>query len=360
VQHRWIAAAVLACGLAGGSPAGAELILVQQGEDSAPYSFRPSLNRGNRDTAYAFTGADDVGQDHNFRFFIRFDLSGGLVPAGEEVLEAYAWTYYSFDFTAFGEATLVPGEIHCHEVLQSWSEDSLTWNNQPAFGPPVDVQPDIMGLGLIWCDVTELVRGWVTGERPNHGLVMTNPTERLIGMSSFEAGEGNDPVDPNFLPSLVIETGPSGMLDLDADGVADAQDNCPGVPNALQEDQEGDAAGDACDVCPTIHDPEQADSDGDGRGDRCGFEAADITDDGLVNADDEAMLASAMGAVAGGPGFDADCDFDGSDSIGTPDRELWEPLYQEFESPWACGLLGVEPLLLAGAGVWLRRRWSTR
>lgn len=52
----------------------------------------------------------------------------------------------------------------------------------------------------------------------------------------------------------------------DACGVAD---NCPGVPNPMQDDFDGDGAGGVCDVCPTIADPEQRDADADGRGDAC-------------------------------------------------------------------------------------------
>ncbi len=37
------------------------------------------------------------------------------------------------------------------------------------------------------------------------------------------------------------------LLDSDADGIADAADNCPQVPNPLQENFDGDAEGDACD-----------------------------------------------------------------------------------------------------------------
>lgn len=39
-------------------------------------------------------------------------------------------------------------------------------------------------------------------------------------------------------------------LDSDGDGIADSQDNCPGVANADQADRDGDGAGDACDGCP--------------------------------------------------------------------------------------------------------------
>ena len=46
-------------------------------------------------------------------------------------------------------------------------------------------------------------------------------------------------------------------------------DNCPGVPNALQQDTDGDLVGDACDNCPMVPNTNQYDSDQDGIGDAC-------------------------------------------------------------------------------------------
>jgi hypothetical protein len=39
-------------------------------------------------------------------------------------------------------------------------------------------------------------------------------------------------------------------LDTDGDGIPDAEDNCPAVPNLWQEDTDGDGVGDVCDSCP--------------------------------------------------------------------------------------------------------------
>ncbi len=53
--------------------------------------------------------------------------------------------------------------------------------------------------------------------------------------------------------------------DSDLDGVPDASDNCPAVPNSNQANADGDAFGDACDACPSTADPAACpDDDNDG------------------------------------------------------------------------------------------------
>ena len=58
--------------------------------------------------------------------------------------------------------------------------------------------------------------------------------------------------------------------DLDGDLVDDAVDNCPGMANADQANEDGDPFGDLCDPCPPIADPIAfADQDADGVADAC-------------------------------------------------------------------------------------------
>ena len=85
-------------------------------------------------------------------------------------------------------------------------------------------------------------------------------------------------------------------LDLDADGIPDDEDNCPGVYNPTQSDMDHDGIGDTCDPdsdgdnilndvdnCPHDYNPDQTDTDGDGVGDACD---PDIDGDGIPNEDD--------------------------------------------------------------------------
>ena len=118
------------------------------------------------------------------------------------------------------------------------------------------------------------------------------------------------------------------IVDFDGDGVEDAVDNCPTVPNADQRlprfyaDQDGDGFGDpaisvvACvapdgyvrnrrDNCPLFASTDLTDTDGDGTGDSCD---TDDDDDGVADDDDCAPLDPSQG----GPRlYYADSDGDG-------------------------------------------------
>jgi hypothetical protein len=57
--------------------------------------------------------------------------------------------------------------------------------------------------------------------------------------------------------------------DRDRDGIPDALDNCPDIPNPAQGDADHDHHGDACDNCPLVANDDQSDLDRDGVGDVC-------------------------------------------------------------------------------------------
>ena len=58
-------------------------------------------------------------------------------------------------------------------------------------------------------------------------------------------------------------------LDVDDDGILNAQDNCLMTVNLNQADGDADGSGDACDNCPSVSNPTQADDDADNVGNAC-------------------------------------------------------------------------------------------
>ncbi|OGQ81997.1 MAG: hypothetical protein A2289_07735 [Deltaproteobacteria bacterium RIFOXYA12_FULL_58_15] len=128
--------------------------------------------------------------------------------------------------------------------------------------------------------------GWTTDFR---GAVGYNMTTNAVGsiLCLQVPGDG-----PEFWTVELLSWEP-GRAETDGggfsylrtarDGMGDACDNCPGVPNQGQEDGDGDAVGEVCDICPNDFDIGQWDMDSDGLGDACDF---DIDGDAIDNEGD--------------------------------------------------------------------------
>jgi Thrombospondin type 3 repeat len=333
-MRRAALAFVLALGAA--SAARAESVLIQpgdEGEDNSPYAFIPSLIRADHRSAYAFSSVVE-GSRHDFQYFLKFDVS----PYRGTVQYAYAYFYYGFGFDGFGGGAPNPGpgDVHCHDVLAPWTEDTLSWNTRPPIGPDLYVFPNITGFGHFFCKITGLVQGWVNGA-PNNGLALTAPTRRLIGMFTFDAKPTLAEVPSGLIaadlkPSLLIRFQESGASDIDRDGLRDRGDNCAGRANAAQDDWDGDRVGDACDVCPAISDRPQRDRDGDGVGDRCGTKAVDLDKSGVVDLEDAALAEAAVHSRAAKPALRRKLDTNRDGKVTDEDLARWLSVYERLKT----------------------------
>jgi len=79
-------------------------------------------------------------------------------------------------------------------------------------------------------------------------------------------GSGPLHFDPTVYPSVLCT---AQNRDSDTDGRLDLNDNCPTLPNPVQEDPDHDTVGSVCDNCPAVYNPDQGDPDADGYGSAC-------------------------------------------------------------------------------------------
>ncbi|HHH31082.1 MAG TPA: hypothetical protein ENK57_22425, partial [Polyangiaceae bacterium] len=184
----------------------------------------------------------------------------------------------------------------------------------------------------------------------------------------FGPNPDNDPLDDGLDPDN------DGMCDPDpdGDGIAGDFDNCPLVPNEMQENSDGDGVGDACDNCVEVDNEEQEDADDDGLGDRCdncpddANETQDDADgDGVGDACDNCPEDDNPGQEDGdGDGVGDACAPTGEGGAGGGGGEAPTPDEANFEGGCNCRAVGHTPggdtalglLALLGVAVGLRRR----
>ncbi len=169
---------------------------------------------------------------------------------------------------------------------------------------------------------------------PGGTLTKIDLRYRDVTKPPITTGATFSPTERLFGGDLLVQN-----CDLDADGVQNADDNCPTIPNGPNEagvpavgnqtDSDGDEVGDACDNCPFKPNPNQIDSGGvasagdplgnlrDGIGNLC--QCGDVTNDGRVNQLDLDRQRDALAGISPGISAPNKCNTRGPIDVSAPD-----------------------------------------
>lgn len=162
---------------------------------------------------------------------IRFDLSA--IPPNSRVVSASLNLYNTTPSTPDGTGAFAR-RANLYRVLKPWAEDGATgdaadtgepWGNR-GMAAEVDYEPapasfaDIVNAGWYDWEVTNLVRGWVRGEIPNHGLVLRDATGYEAGQQDGRAFCSSQWDEAEKRPKLTVVYNPDVPL---ADAGADRE-----------------------------------------------------------------------------------------------------------------------------------------
>jgi hypothetical protein len=124
-------------------------------DDAHVTERHPDTNYGDKTSLQLRSGAKGL---KNERIFLKFDLSA--LPAGATILEARLYLY-----SWWGRVDL---DAQSRGVENDdWSEDTITWNNQPSYGGVLDTVTLTREARNNWSswDVTSFVENEFTGDR---------------------------------------------------------------------------------------------------------------------------------------------------------------------------------------------------
>ena len=130
---------------------------------------------------------------------IRFDLSS--VPSGAMINSANLNLHYYL----FGDSDPVGRPLQAHRITASWSEDTVTWNNQPGYdATPVASTPAPASYGWIQWDVRGDAQDFINGTYSNYGWKVMDFAPTNNSMIYFRSKEY---ADSNYAPYLEVEYG---------------------------------------------------------------------------------------------------------------------------------------------------------
>jgi hypothetical protein len=188
---------------------------VQRGVDGAVQDTDVGLGNGPywAPGEYGVTWTGTSPDDHWSLY--KFDVS--MAGTGKHLLFAY--------FSVFVSWNDQPSQVRAHRITKDWDEITATWTtfthsgNETNYDPAVVAWFNPVDTGFRTIDVTPLVKSWLSGAVPNHGLLLEEDPGKL---HNYHASESNS---PEHRPSLYICRSCSALA---AVNCTESEDCCTG------------------------------------------------------------------------------------------------------------------------------------
>ncbi len=170
------------------------------GYDSLVYGGYPDYTYGDSTTLYTInTDGSGLGQP-----LIKFDLSAytGLTVSSA-TLKLYYWHGISDD----GQ----PKEVYANRILESWDEDTVSWNNgRPSFTSDGRSTQSVGSgdFGWVEWDVADMINYWLAGTYDNYGFMLTMEYY-FRNSKEFYSSDYTD--DPSLRPQLILDINDSAI-----------------------------------------------------------------------------------------------------------------------------------------------------
>ncbi|MFK4437220.1 hypothetical protein ABIA61_002566 [Paenibacillus sp. RC21] len=146
--------------------------IMYSNKDAFVRESQPRLNYGVEEQMYVGYSAS---AQERYRSYVGFDLDTASIPKKNTTIKSAELKVY-FD----GRNVPLKG-IQLIEASREWTEYGVTWQNQPfpfGFSSPnstydgINIVQDVGGdSGYISFDVTDSIRAWYEGKRPNFGYI---------------------------------------------------------------------------------------------------------------------------------------------------------------------------------------------
>ena len=94
--------------------------------------------------------------------------------------------------------------VEVHKVNSTWSSTTMTWANQPTHNPIAEDYMLVAGAGYYTWNITDIVRGWYSGQNTGMVFRVDSTAEAQLGTKSWKQFYSSDYGSAAYMPNMWI------------------------------------------------------------------------------------------------------------------------------------------------------------